>query len=159
MLSAANCAPMRGGCQRESKGGITRQTGWPPAVTLSGTTWGAAPQCGRSLGGCVPKVVGQTRDARLLLPKGRVRPVSSLALVYTDQRHAGRPRRRDCASRWGSCQLAGLRTSTAVRPRGNGERVSALYHWRFLSLIAAPPRLHGLGSATSFRPDPARDCA
>ena len=33
----------------------------------------------------------------------------------------------------------------------NRERVSALYHWRFLSLIAAPPRLHGLGSASSFR--------
>ena len=32
----------------------------------------------------------------------------------------------------------------------NRERVAALYHWRFLSLIAAPPRLHGLGSASSF---------
>jgi len=33
----------------------------------------------------------------------------------------------------------------------NCERVSALYHWRFPGLIAAPPRLHGLGSAFSFR--------
>ena len=33
----------------------------------------------------------------------------------------------------------------------NRERVSASYHWRFLGLIAAPPRLHGLGSAFSFR--------
>jgi len=40
------------------------------------------PPCDRSLGGCVHRVVGQTRDARFLLPKGRERPVSSLALVH-----------------------------------------------------------------------------
>src|SRR3990172_9137465 len=55
-----------------------------------------------------------------------------------------------CGLGWAAVSRWGLRTSTAVRPRGNGERVSALYYWRFLSLIAAPPRLHGLGSAASF---------
>ncbi len=33
----------------------------------------------------------------------------------------------------------------------NHERVLALYYWRFPSLIAAPPRQHGLGGASFFR--------
>src|SRR3990172_7218498 len=51
----------------------------------------------------------------------------------------------------GGCQREGAVDLLGRPTPCNRERVSASYHWRFPGLIAAPPRLHGLGSASSFR--------
>ncbi len=45
----------------------------------------------------------------------------------------------------------GLLLFATLQPPATIERVLALYYWRFPSLIAAPPRQHGLGSASFFR--------
>ena len=45
----------------------------------------------------------------------------------------------------------GLWTFTAIRPPVTMSASRRYTIWRFLSLIAAPPRLHGLGSASFFR--------